>query len=162
MKTFRQSFWKATSTSAFLLCAISCAVGIGIVIFSKNLYGEPVWFFLLFVSLFLLLMLFIFINQYFYLIIGDKSLVFQNSIKKSGRHEFLFQNISFIHIEHPGGRSSAYIEIFLKEKNYQPRFTIEAIPESSYATIINLLREKGIEIRTTNLDGILERQAKKR
>lgn len=162
MLIFKQSFWKASKTPSYIIFVIGWFFFAGLAIHSQSHVANAAWYFLIGWLTFTSPFFFLFPTQYHYLIIDDSSLIFRNQVKRHFRCEFQYRNIDHVHIRYPGGRCSPCIDIHLKGIKRRRRFFIDAIPESSYAQIIDLLREKGIEVRTTNLDGILEKQAKKR
>lgn len=161
MQTFRQSFWKASKTPSYIIFIIGWFFFAGLAIHSQSHVADAAWYFLIGWLIFTIPFFFLFPTQYYYLIIDDSSLIFRNQVKRHFRCEFQYRNIDHIHIQYPGGRCSPCIDIHLKGIKRCCRFFIDAIPESSYPQIINLLREKGVEVRTTNLDDMLRRHSPK-
>lgn len=157
MKTFRHSFWKASSTSTFVLTVISLLALLCFILVKTEYWGEPVMYFVLFMVLMLCLLLCVMCRQYFYLTMDDSACCFRNMLRESWKYSFSYEDIYCINMEHPGGYSNVHIDVYLKGKSGYRRFFIDAIPEADYLPIINAFREKGITVQTRNIDRMIKR-----
>lgn len=137
MKIYRCSFWKANTT-------VSCVIPMSImfILISPIM---PSFRLFLYYFLFIVLLIPLFITQYFYVTLEDDELTIKNGYLSFWKSSYRYNDIIKVRLVYPGGLNRVYMQVTTKNKK-GIKYVIDLVHDKQYRSLIKDLEDRGIEV----------------
>lgn len=147
MKTFRRSFWQATTSKWYITFTVIVAILITpFVYFATHSLGAC----LLLLLIWSLMCFPIYFTQYFYVILTDDQLILKNSIYTFWYKEYFYKDITKVEIK---PSTNIFMKVHLeKPRTFSGTYVIDLVAPVDYDELIDCLRAKGVVVETAGLD----------
>ena len=147
MKTFRRSFWQATTSKWYITFTVIVAILITpFVYFATHSLGAC----LLLLLIWSLVCFPIYFTQYFYVMLMDDQLILKNSIYTFWHKEYFYKDITKVEIK---PSTNIFMKVHLeKPRTFSGTYVIDLVAPVDYDELIDCLRAKDVIVETAGLD----------
>ena len=152
MKTFRNSFWSGRWVqSIFIPWTVVNILCVLIVMNNVDFTKLFPWYGLIMLLPNLLFYGIVFLSE-FYIIFSNDALILKNAICPFWRKKFFYQDPVKIKIIYLSGYTIPYMQIMRGTRKLAWRYYLDRVRLKDFPEIIDVLREKGIEVYVNGMD----------